>query len=435
MIGCLDDQPFPSGDSNRVRLRCSWLGLVAFVASFFHPIPASAETSLPDALTSGEVDLTLRLRHESVDDDTPGISDAHANTLRTVLNYQTAPWYGLGAELEFEDVRALGEERFNSTVNGKTGRAVVADPEGGEINQANLWYRGPARTELRIGREVITYRKAPFHRFIGPVVWRQNWQSFDAVTLTNRALPETVLNYAHIFNVNTIFGEDSPQSDIDMDTDLFNVQYGGIPFAKVEGYAYLIENEDSPSVSTRTLGGRIHGSWPGEGAPQLLYTAEYANQGDYRGGAERNDADYWLGEIGVKGPRFKLKGSYELLGGDGAFGFQTPLATKHAFQGWADQFLQTPRDGILDRYLTGVLRFWPVTLTAVYHDFEADNGDYAFGEELDLKGAIAVGEHLTLALKYADYDADRNSTNLARNAGLPLTRDVTKFWAYATTRF
>ncbi|MCH7821975.1 MAG: hypothetical protein IIA07_08160 [Proteobacteria bacterium] len=28
---------------------------------------------------------------------------------------------------------------------------------------------------------------------------------------------------------------------------------------------------------------------------------------------------------------------YENLGGDGAYGFQTPLATGHAFNGWADQ--------------------------------------------------------------------------------------------------
>ena len=43
-----------------------------------------------------------------------------------------------------------------------------------------------------------------------------------------------------------------------------------------------------------------------------------------------------------------------MLGGDNGSGnraFQTPLATKHAFQGWADQFLTTPADGIEDAYL------------------------------------------------------------------------------------
>jgi hypothetical protein len=31
--------------------------------------------------------------------------------------------------------------------------------------------------------------------------------------------------------------------------------------------------------------------------------------------------------------------------------FQAPLGTKHAFQGWADEFLNTPTDGIEDAYL------------------------------------------------------------------------------------
>jgi len=407
------------------------VGMAILAVGCLQPLPVAAQNSVWGALTEGEVDLNLRLRTEHVDD--PTNNNAYAHTLRTALRYETAPWRGLGVELEFEDVRALGEERFNSTVNGKTDRAVVADPEGAEVNRANLWYRGPAETELRVGRQLITYREAPFHRFIGTVAWRQNWQSFDAATLTSRALPDTVMRYAHIFNVNTIFGEDSAQADIDMETDLFNIQYAGLPYADLEGYAYLIENEDTPSASTRTLGMRAHGSWPDTGGLRALYTAELADQNDYRDGADTNDADYWLAELGAEAPLFKVKGSYEVLSGDGTFGFQTPLATKHAFQGWADKFLQTPADGIEDRFVTGILRYRGFTLTAVYHDFRAESGGYDYGEELDLKGTYTLNQHLTLGLKYADYEGDRNATNVARNPGL--ARDITKFWAFLSTGF
>jgi len=41
---------------------------------------------------------------------------------------------------------------------------------------------------------------------------------------------------------------------------------------------------------------------------------------------------------------------YEVLEGNGAIGFATPLATLHAFNGWADMFLTTPANGLKDLY-------------------------------------------------------------------------------------
>ena len=43
------------------------------------------------------------------------------------------------------------------------------------------------------------------------------------------------------------------------------------------------------------------------------------------------------------------RSGYELLGSDGVtVAFSTPLATLHAFEGWADKFLATPAAGITD---------------------------------------------------------------------------------------
>ena len=86
-------------------------------------------------------------------------------------------------------------------------------------------------------------------------------------------------------------------------------------------------------------------------AVNFLYTLEYASQ-DSTAGTVKNSADYWFAEggIGLKGITAKL--GYEVLGSDnGNYGFSTPLATLHAFNGWADQFLNTPAQGLEDLYI------------------------------------------------------------------------------------
>src|SRR3546814_19210362 len=68
-------------------------------------------------------------------------------------------------------------------------------------------------------------------------------------------------------------------------------------------------------------------------------------------------ADFVTAELGLDVAAFKLTGGYELLGSDGGatgiaggFAFQTPFATLHKFNGWADKFLTTPGTGIQDYY-------------------------------------------------------------------------------------
>ena len=106
-----------------------------------------------------------------------------------------------------------------------------------------------------------------------------------------------------------------------------------------------------------------------------------------------------------------LKGGYEVLGGDDGVGnraFQTPLATKHAFQGWADVFLTTPADGIEDAYVGATVPLWGGQLQAWYHDFDAEQGSTSYGDEIDLSYGhpIPAVPGLTALVKYASYDAD-----------------------------
>merc|ERR1712169_49069 len=81
----------------------------------------------------------------------------------------------------------------------------------------------------------------------------------------------------------------------------------------------------------------------------------------------------------------------ETLGSDdGEFGFNTPFATKHAFNGCADKFLGTPADGLSDTYLKVAGNVAGVKLVGFYHDFSADEGSADKGSEIDFLAAKKI---------------------------------------------
>ena len=101
------------------------------------PVPAATPV---EALKKGEVKLHFRYRYENVDQDN-GLEEADASTLRSRITYTTAAWSGWQAQVEVDDVSAIGyEDDHNSTSNNETDYSVVADPEGTELNQAWLAY-------------------------------------------------------------------------------------------------------------------------------------------------------------------------------------------------------------------------------------------------------------------------------------------------------
>jgi hypothetical protein len=367
---------------------------------------ANAEPGLIEALTAGRPDLFLRYRFEYVEDGTPRLKEAFASTLRTALGYNTGTFYDFGLYVQFEDVRVIGNDLFDDGgSNNRLDRAQVVDPEGTEVHQANLRYEGIPKTVLRLGRQEIEHRQAPLHRYIGNILWRQNWQSFDGFRVLNLSLPNTIADYGYIWNVNRIFGEDNPlpdRSDFRIDGHLLRAEYTGFALGKFEPYAYLLDFESVPSekFSTATYGLRLQGDYGVLPKTKLLYTVEFAHQTDYRENPNDIDVNYYLSELGgsyaVGGPieAVTLKVSYEVLEGDGEVltilppqrynAVQTPLGTNHAFQGWADRFLVTPNDGIEDFFVTLSVKVFGAQFMAVYHDFNSNNDDYDYGTEWDL---------------------------------------------------
>jgi len=394
---------------------------------------AEAATSLTEALSMGKVSLDIRYRYEMVDQEilpgNPVSKKAHASTLRSRLGYMTAPYKGFTAFLEMEDISVIGREQYFDFGNAKTQYPAVADPEDTEVNQAYLKFTGLTGLAITGGRQRI---KLDNDRFIGNVGWRQNEQTFDAVRLAFTPMEGLTGTYIYLENVNRVFGEHHPtaaRADTQMESHLVHLAFAGMPVFNASAYGYLLDFDNAPAASNKTVGLRIRGAVP-IGDLKLLYTAEYADQSNYAAAPATVDADYMLGELGalIKGAMFKL--SYEVLGGDGVYAFQTPLATAHAFQGWADKFLMTPVNGVEDLFATVSAKVAGIKWVAVYHIFSADSGNIDYGTELDLLALKKLSKHYLVGVKYAKYDADSDPNNTGDKAV-----DVDKLWLMAQMKF
>jgi hypothetical protein len=355
------------------------------------------------AISGGTPSLDLRLRWEHVESDAPATpKDSNATIARTRLGYTTGKWNALDIGLEFENLSVLEKTGYNSTLNGQTTRPVIADPAVSELNQAWLRYAGFPGTTIQIGRQRLMLDN---HRFVGNVGWRQNEQTYDGYSAVNKSLPKTQLTYAFLTNVNSIFGTNFP-----LHANIANVGIGFSDALKLTAYGYWLDFAVNAGnrQDTETLGARAAGAVAFGAAPvKLIYAAEYARQSDYEEAPVPRSAGYRLGEVGAGWGGLTAKLGHEVLGSDGGvYGFQTPLATLHAFNGWADLFLVTPPTGLVDTYvqLGWIAKSWAVMARA--HQFKADQGGADYGDELDAQASYTLTEQLSVLAKYASYSAD-----------------------------
>ena len=389
-------------------IKLSLLSLAVASSTLSHAVVA--EEALSNLFTQGKPLLDVRYRYEHVDQDN-ALNNANAQTIRTRVGFQSGKWYGLSALIEADNVSRIGDASYNSFRNGQTDYSVVADPDGTEINQALLRYDHKYGSAV-LGRQRINLDN---QRFVGGVAWRQNEQTYDGVLGQLKPLDGLTLTYAYIDNVNSIFGPGNGrfdtaanQANIEGHSHLLNVQYVLMPELTATAYQYRLglDNLAAGGQSSKTTGLRLNGAVSG-----VSYVLEYAQQTEYADNPLDLDSDYYLAELGYTVKGVTLKGGYEVLGGDegpGNRAFQTPLATKHAFQGWADIFLLTPPDGIKDAYVGGSAPLFGGTLAAWYHDFRAERDSSQYGEEIDVSYAHAVPgvKGLVGLIKYASYDAD-----------------------------
>lgn len=364
---------------------------------------AAADTleQLPFALSGGTPSLDLRLRYENVDQQS-ALKNAYATTFRTRLGYDTGKWNDFDVYGEYEGTAALFSQDYNSTVNGKTDHSTIGDPQDTRLNQAFVRYSGLPKTVIKLGRQRI---KLDNDRFVGNSGWRDAEQTYDGYNLTSSWLsPKSTLSYTYITNVNNVFYTDFPVRG-----HLINLNYKFAPWLSLTGYSYLLDFKvDSPlRRDTATQGVRATGSIP-FGDFTFAYTGEYAHQLKYGDSPANVGALYYLIEPQLSWKFLTAKAGYEVLGANsnGTYGFQTPLATLHQFQGYADLFLNTPNTGIRDLYVFGSAKIEKFTIAARYHDFHADDGGRKYGTEIDAVISRPLIKNLSAMAKYATYHHD-----------------------------
>lgn len=385
---------------------------------------AADEHTLAEAISGGEVYLNFNARYEFVDQDN-ALEDASALTLLTRFGYKTGSWNNFSAHVEFEDSRILlGVDEFSVPPTGfNTGEySVIADPETTELDQAYLQYANrDTGLTLRLGRQIVSYDS---QRFVGAVPWRQDWQTFDGVHAEYRGIDKLTIKAGHLYKRNRIFARDQ---DLDSSDNLIDVSYE-TPIGTLGGYAYLLEVDNGTNNALDTYGIRLAGK-RALGDNKLSYKVEYATQ-DAESGANDFSADYLLAEAALAFAPVTIKLGMESLGtDDGQYGFATPLATLHKFNGWADLFLATPTAGLEDRYVAVSGKVQKFGYSVIYHDFVSDEsvaGADDLGSEINLLVTRPIGDRYKLGLKYANYSAGSDAFS---------TIDTERAWMWLSAKF
>lgn len=378
---------------------------------------------IEQSVLGGTFSLNLRLRAEIAEQSELDTSQAYTQRIR--IGYGTKAFHGFSLFAELEDVHAANDHLYNAAgLNGEGEKTVIADPEASELNQYFAKYSNDYFTAIA-GRQRIILDD---QRFVGNVGWRQNEQTYDAYTISSDWVEDLRLFYSYVDDVNRIFGPEAHR-DFESDSHLLNAAYAGCPFGTLTVFGYLLDFRNAPISSSSTVGARFTGERKLCEDFSLTYAASYAFQTDGRNNPDDYEAHYYAFE-GTAGYRkaVKLGVGYEVLGSQGGrASFQTPLATLHAFNGWADVFLVTPPDGLEDLYFlasTAALPF-DVQGTALYHLFFSEDRSTDFGGEFDALLSKKLTKNISLLGKLAVFHAESDR----------LPNHVQRYWVQAEVAF
>ena len=417
-------------------------GLLALTVISNSAIAEDVTKSIEDALkfgNGGAVKFDLNYRYENVNQDNVRIpplrgiplpaakqpDTANANTVRLRLGMLSPVFHGLQGYAEYQGLYAMQSD-YNSTRNDKTEYSVIADPYENELDQLWLSYAGIPDTVIKGGRQVI---QMDDQRFIGNVGWRQLQQTFDSALITNKSINNLTINAGYIGRAKTVTATTEG-----LTAPILNVNYKLGDYGNLVGYGYWLDFTD-PDVyakSNQTYGLRLTNyQKPGDSFKLsdnygLVYTGEWSIQSDYQNNPNNYTVNRWNLMGGFTAYMFTFQGAMEQLDGVGKNkAFQTPLGTNFAFQGWADQFLVTPDNGIRDVFgtVTTLLDRGEVTLMGVYHNYYDDTGNIHYGKEWNFRAVKKFGKHYSLLAQYAYYEADQFST------------DTQKIWVQGNINF
>jgi len=384
--------------------------------------------------------IDARLRWEDVDQTgKPNNADAVTVRVRAGFEAQLPSKFSLLAEAT--GTLAIDNDYFNNTLKSGKPTALfptVADPQTIGLNRLQLAYKGVKNTVVTVGRQRINIDD---QRFVGSVNWRDNEQTFDAVRIETTPIKNLKAEVSYAITDNTIFGIDGqfnakgPITGHITGDNVFATLGYTTKLGTLEGFSFIV-NQNTPlrvQFSSKTFGGRFAGKYAFDKKTNLTYTLSYANESDVNLNPNRFSTNYYYGDVALNSHGWALGGGYEVLGSDTGghnkttnalttVAFQTPLATLHKWNGWADIFLTTPANGLADAYgsigytLTKIKPLTSLGVSVIYHDYRSDVANLHYGHEWDAQ-ILAKYKKYAFTLKYAAYGATAFAT------------DTKKLWA------
>ncbi len=391
--------------------------------------PIAAAPTPVEALTAGTFKFDARYRYEFVD-RAALTNTAHASTLRLRAGFESLAINGFYAGLEGEITREIGNNRRNDGVVNPLALPfplpVIADPESEVLNRAYVGWTmagedGLAGARVVVGRQRISYDN---ERWVGPVNFRQNDQTFDAATVEARPVEGLALRYAYVDRVNRILGNNIG-GHWGSSSHLVAAATNRIPFGVTTAYAYVLDLKPVPRLSSATYGVRYEAVPEVSSGLTFGVEAEIARQTDQGANPTSFALTYALLRPAVRwNDMTTLSIGWEHLGGNGVAAVQSPLATLHRHNGWADVFTTTPVNGLRDVHLRVMQELPDVGFLSNpridfrYHDFRATRGGSHYGTEWDVDVNFSVLSRATLGLRYAAYNAKRFDS------------DTEKLWLY-----
>lgn len=377
---------------------------------------ALSEAAFADGINQIWQDSSLkwnfRYRIEQVQPDGP-LEDALASTLRSRLTVNTGKWtlapnQSISALIEADHVAVIGGETYNNTVNGFSRYATIADPDGLDLNQAALLFKAGDSSQITLGRQRLNLGD---QRFIGSVGWRQNEQTFDGIRLVQSFGSAVQLDLASLHNANRVFGPDGPNADLHGRFNLAQANWTVKPEHVLQGYVYDFDFDSLVARSSSTRGFDYKGAAQG-----FKWQLALANQQDAHQAPANYNVGYHRIELSYPISQVTIKGIVERLGSDGKVAFQTPFATLHAFNGFADMFLTTPTNGLREQAVQLAFPVLKAKATLSWHHFNSDYADIHYGNEVDASLAYELNSQWQILGKVAFYQADKYQA------------DTTKYW-------
>lgn len=404
---------------------------LAFTAAMIGTSSAHA-IDLGEKAKYGKLMGDMRIRSEHFERDSKA-QEATANTFRLRLGYMTPVWEGLSAYVEGETIQYIGNDNFDDGLNGHSAYPAVNDPHDNAMNQFYLSYVYPdGGHSIVLGRQVLQFDN---QRWVGRSNWRQNDTTHDAARITLKPIKDMTFDYAYSINANRSMGTRQVLGEYEGEMHLVRLGYA-IPSydMKLAGYSYFLNFDDYiNTLSSRTHGARLE--WAPKPDPKTITpfgTLDIAQQSDM--GSNPNNYSEWYGwyELGAAYKGYSLSAVHERLGGNGTAAVQSPLASLHSFNGWAEKFSTKPNTGLLDYYL--VLK-GPIPLPweghklkfeTQYHQFDAETTGDDIGHEWDLGFWYNPAEDHTIGLHMGSFYGDDPASSFD---------DAMKAWLFYEMKF